>query len=73
MTDSDQPPPALTDLDIAKLEAAIRAEGYEILLDPATGDVKLVKVGPGAEWRADAVEALRRWQSKMQGTAFDDV
>jgi hypothetical protein len=33
----------------------------------------LVKVGPGAEWRADAVEALRRWQSKMQGTAFDDV
>lgn len=34
-------PIALTDQHVVKLERAIRAEGYEILTDPANGDVVL--------------------------------
>ena len=36
---------ALTDAHVAKLEQAIRAAGYDILADPATGDVRLEKRG----------------------------
>jgi hypothetical protein len=37
------PPYALTDQHAAALERAIRAEGYSILVNVDTGDVKLVK------------------------------
>lgn len=38
------PPCALTDQHAAALEPAIRAEGYEVLVDPESGDVKLEKL-----------------------------
>jgi hypothetical protein len=34
-------PLALTDQHVAALERAIRAEGYDILVDPETGEVRL--------------------------------
>lgn len=40
---ADVPPYALTDRNVAALERAIRAEGYNILVDPATGAVRLEK------------------------------
>ncbi len=36
-------PFALTDANITALEKAIRAEGFEILTDPETGEVKLTQ------------------------------
>jgi hypothetical protein len=42
--DDDPPPYALTDRHVAELERAIRAEGYDILTNPQTLDVKLVKM-----------------------------
>lgn len=43
--DDELPPFSLTDQHIKALELAIRAEGYEILVDPETSEVKLVKDG----------------------------
>ncbi len=34
---------ALTDAHVTALEKAIRAEGYDILVDPETGEVKLTR------------------------------
>lgn len=39
----DTPPVALTDAHAAKLEAAIRAEGFDIEADTITGDIRLVR------------------------------
>jgi hypothetical protein len=36
-------PLALTDRHVAALERAIRAEGYDILADPETGEVRLTR------------------------------
>lgn len=41
--DDEVPPYALTDHHIKALETAIRAEGFEILVDTATGEVMLVR------------------------------
>lgn len=37
----EESPLALTDRNIAALEAAIRAEGFEVYADPQTGQIKL--------------------------------
>ena len=44
VVDEEPTPSALTDQHAAALERAIRAEGYTILVDPETGDVKLERV-----------------------------
>lgn len=41
--EDDVPPLALTDQHVAALERAIRAEGYLILADADTGEVKLTR------------------------------
>jgi hypothetical protein len=38
---AEAPPLALTDQHITALSRAIESEGYRIMVDPATGDVKL--------------------------------
>lgn len=40
----EKPPYAHTDQHAAALERAIRAEGYEILIDPNTGEFKLERL-----------------------------
>ena len=37
----DRPPVALSDIEVARLERAIRAKGYRVLYDPESGDIKL--------------------------------
>ena len=44
-SEQEEPPYALTDQHIAALERAIRAEGYEIMIDPVSGSIRLVKPG----------------------------
>lgn len=39
--EDDTPPLALTEAHLPALAAAIHAEGYRIMADPQTGDVKL--------------------------------
>ena len=41
--EGESPPVALTDAHAAKLEAAIRAEGFDIEADPVTGDIRLAR------------------------------
>lgn len=51
----EQPPYALTDQNVAALERAIRAEGYDIHIDPSVGYIRLRKEGwdvPGNPWPA---------------------
>lgn len=48
-TDKALAPNALTDRDVAALERAIRAEGYRILRDPVSGEIKLEKVPDGGK------------------------
>ena len=52
MTDEVTPDPApyaLTQQHLAALEKAIRAEGYDILVDPESGEIKLRKLSDGGE------------------------
>ena len=44
----DTPPFALTDQHVAALERAIRAKGYDILIDSASGDIQLRAVEGGS-------------------------
>jgi hypothetical protein len=52
-------PFALTDQHVGALERAIRDEGYNILADPETGEVKLEKIPvDGLDQRSEAREQL---------------